>query len=255
VINLVILIHSGVLKEVATIKRADLINKAKELIASQPKAGRREIAADLRREHGVALRDSVILALQREAYPERGRIIVATYQFAKPMEERYRPRRQGRYNKLVKLNFNADEARKLSILPLTRLTFIKDAAAARKMLIAGLKKEAEFAGWSKTRYDKELKELLDYTYKDSGWADLNDINNPYSMLRYFRRAAIEAGTWDPKDSPWRKKPSIRQKMYSSRWKGDTIGQHKRWRTLHKEEIREAKQTYRQRQREKKAKAS
>jgi hypothetical protein len=235
-------------------KRNELIIKARELIASQPDAGRRKIASELRREYGTGLRDAVILSLQREAYPERRRIIVEPYQLAKPLEARYRPLRQSRYNKLVKMNFSNDEAHKFSNLPLTRLPFIKDAAKARKIIISSVNKQGKFQGLSKTQLDKQLREVIDFEYKENGWTDADDNNNPYSMLRAFRQAAIKSGAWDPKDSPWRKKPSVRQKMFSSRWKGNTTAQKRTYRSLHKDSIREQKADYRRRQREKRAAA-
>jgi len=230
--------------------REQKIVRAKELIAASPQAGRREIARKLRQQYDEGLRDSVILGLQRAAYPERGVVIVAPYQLAKPTE-RYRPLRQGRYNKLVKMNFSPEEARKLSTLPLTRLPFIKDMAKSRKHNVATLNHLAEQLGWSKTKTTAELKDYIDYIYKDSGWADLEGNNNPYSMVRQFRREAINAGLWDPKDSPWRKKKSIRQKMNSPKWKGDTAGQKSRWLKLHKETIAESRVSYRHKQRQKK----
>ena len=113
--------------------RSEIIARAKELIAIESEASRRRIASELRQEFGTALRDAHILALQREAYPERRRIIVDPYQLARPLEARYKPVRQSRYNKLVKMNFNSDEARKLSTLPLTRLPFIKNMAQEKKL--------------------------------------------------------------------------------------------------------------------------
>jgi len=230
--------------------REQKIVRAKELIAAYPQAGRREIARKLRQQYDEGLRDSVILSLQREVYPERRRVIVDPYQLAKSTE-RYRPLRQGRYNKLVKMNFSSEEARKLSTLPLTRLPFIKNMAKSRKDSVATLIHQAGQLGWSKTKTKDELKDYIDYIYKDSGWADFEGNNNPYSMVRHFRREAINAGLWDPKDSPWRKKKSIREKMNSPKWKGDTAGQKSRWRKLHKETIAESKATYKQKQRQKK----
>ena len=228
--------------------------RARQLIAADQEAGRRRIAAELRKEFKVGLRDSVILALQREAYPERAQVIVQPYQLGRPLETRYKPRRQGRYNKLVKANFTPQEARTLSHMPLTVLPFVKNMVKARKDLMAGINREAQVMDWSKAKSRKEILELIDYTYKDSGWADLDDKNNPYSMLRQFRREAIKAGLWDPKDSPWRKKQGIRNKMFSSRWKGDTVGQSKRYRKLNRERILQDKSNYRQKLRDKKAKA-
>lgn len=230
--------------------REEKLTRAKEIIAASPAAGRRAIAKVLRLEMGKGLRDAVILSLQREAYPERRRIIVEPYQLAEPLERRYRPLKQGRYNKLVKMNFSAEEARKLSNLPLTRLPFLKNMAKSRKELTASITNMAEQLGWGKKLTQKELKALIDYTYKDSGWADAEGKHNPFSMVRQFRREAIDAGLWDPEDSPWRKKPRVRKKVFGSRWKGDVVGQHTRYRRLHKDVIKESKARYRQKQKEK-----
>ena len=229
--------------------RDEKLARAKEIIAASPEAGRRAIAKILRLELGKGLRDAVILSLQREAYPERRRIIVEPYQLAEP-GQRYRPLRQGRYNKLVKMNFSAEEARKLSVLPLTRLPFLKNMAKSRKALTASITNLAEQLGWGKKLTQKELKALIDYTYKDSGWADAAGKHNPFSMVRQFRREAIDAGLWDPADSPWRKKPRVRKKVFGPRWKGDTKGQSTRYRRLHREAIKESKASYRRKQREK-----
>ena len=131
--------------------RAEKLTRARDLIAIEAQAGRRRIAAELRKEFKVGLRDSVILALQREAYPERAQVIVKPYQLAKPVEKLYRPVRRSRYNKLVKANFTPEEARKLSTMPLSKMPFVKNMAKARKDLMAGINREGLIMEWSKTR--------------------------------------------------------------------------------------------------------
>ena len=229
--------------------RQQIITRAKVLINENPDAGRRKIASDLRAEFGRGLRDAVILGLQRQRFPEKGQ--VAPYQFAKANTKEFRPLRQGRYNKLVKANFTRKEALALSKLPLTSLTFHKDAAKSRKQLLSSLKPEIVFNQWSKKQTKTEMLALIKATYDGEGWTTKDGDDNPYNMLRAFRKEAIAAGKWNPLiDSPWRKKKNIRDKVFSVRWKGDTEGQKSRYRKLNREAILESKAKARERKRTK-----
>jgi len=213
--------------------------EARALIEAQPTAGRRDIGKQLR-ESGLGLRDATILSLQREAYPERRRIVVEPYQFAGRVEARYKPIRRGRYNKLVKMNFSASEARTLSKLPLTMLSHVKDMAKARKKLISDITGQGKQLGWDKTQLDKELKDYLGYTYQNEGWVNIDGEDDPWAMLRAFRKGAIDRGEYTPRRP--RKRPH------------STPMQKTRWRSVNKEKIKQQAGVYRQKERDKREKS-
>jgi len=226
------------------ITKSERETRARELILAAPIAGRREIAKQLRSE-GLGMRDAAILALQREAYPERRRIIVEPYQLAKRVEGRYRPVRRGRYNRLVKANFSAEEARKFSRLPLTRLSFIKDMEITRKKAVDSINQQGKQLKWSKTQAKSELKAYLAYTYKEEGWVDDEGEGDAWAMLRAFRKGAIDRGEYRPREP----RKIIREDGTLGARRHSTPGQKARYRSLHKDAIKVQAATYRQKQRE------
>ena len=230
------------------VTKDEKLARARQLIAAAPEASRRAIADLLRQELGEGLRDAVILSLQRQAYPERRRIIVEPYQLNRPVEGRYKPLREGRYNKLVKWNFSAKEARKMSRLPLTMLPFIKDMANARKKIVDLLNNQGRQLGWSKAKTKAELKDLLDYTYTDSGWMDKEGEKDIWAMLRHFRGDAIDRGEYKPRP---RKVQSPHRRATYRETHGAVIkayaGDYRRER---KEQIKAYASDYRHKQKEK-----
>ena len=222
--------------------RSEKEARARELIAASPEAGRRTIAKQLRSE-GLGLRDVTILALQREAYPERRRIIVEPYQLANPVSGRYKQVRESRYNKLVKANFTAGEARKLLTLPLTRLTFIKDMVQSRKKLVDSIMHQGKQLKWSKTQSKAELKAFIDYTYKQEGWEDKEGDSDIWAMLRSFRSGAIDRGEYAAR--PRRAQSSSRRETYRSRRKEHIKSYAADYRSKRKEQIKAYAADYRQ----------
>jgi len=163
----------------ADISRSKLIEKAKELIKAQPQAGRREIAKDMRWEYGQALRDSVILSLQREIYP-------------KPVSLIYKRRAT-----LRKEGFTPKEAKEFSTLTFVRVPWFKKVRQERAK---------EFRQLLKTRTRKlaakDLKAVVSDRYATEGWELADGKIDPWQMFREMRAEAIKAGIWE--ETPKRK---------------------------------------------------
>ena len=188
-------------------KREVLISAAKELIKSQPKAGRREIAKDLRREYGLALRDSVILSLQREIYP-------------KPQSMIYRRR-----NSLLKQGFTPKEAKQFSTLTFKNVSWFDKVRKEREKELRNLIKERG----SKKLAVKDIRNIISDRYHDEGWELESGKADPWQMFRDMRAEAIQSGVWE--ETPRKKKPGKHhrggdgQKAWS---KGKIKEQRERW---------------------------
>jgi len=89
------------------------------------------------------------------------------------MKKIFKPRRQGRYEKLIKSGFLPFEAYTLSKVPL-KVPYMKQMISWRKQLVKGMNK-------------KESKEIINEVYGDRNWTKVedNEINSPWAMLREF----------------------------------------------------------------------
>ena len=166
--------------------REELIVKARELIKAQPKAGRREIAKDLRREYGSALRDAVILSLQREIYP-------------KPQALIYR-----RKASLERGGFTPKEAKAFSTLTFKNVSWFEKVRRDRAKELRSLVKQ----GLTKRQVKREIKNLVTDKYAVEGWELADGKIDPWQMFRDMRAEAIKQGEW--KKTP-RKRGSHRRK--------------------------------------------
>lgn len=147
----------------------------------------------------------------------------------------FRPRRQGRYNKLIARGLLPFEAREFSSVPFSHAPFIKNIVRDRQRLLMGLRREAEIMGWSKTHYMEEKRLLIAYEYKDKGLIFIKSRRgiirikgrpDPWQLFRYYRDEAIRKGEWY--ETPRRRK---KKKRYDERGiridKGDVQEQKER----------------------------
>lgn len=190
--------------------KEERIELAKQIIHKHPEYGRRLVARDLRKETGGALRDSVILSLQREIYP----IPVS-------MERK----RRIRYKQKGFLPF---EAKAISRQVLVRANFLGKERDKRERAYNRFVKSYVEGGGTKRNANKAWRDSILDRYVAEGWQLEDGTNDPWQMFRAIRAEAIKLGTWE--ETP----------RY--------LKSHRRERTkLDKGKIKEQRQRYRERQ--------
>lgn len=90
--------------------KQEIISRAKEIIASQPSAGKSRVNTYLKIEFGVGLRSSTILTLKAQVAKEQPRLAPELYRTGGT-----RPTYRAVYNKWVRAGFIPYEARELTL--------------------------------------------------------------------------------------------------------------------------------------------
>ncbi len=187
--------------------RQERIELAKQIIHKHPEYGRRLVARDLRKETGGALRDSVILSLQREIFP----IPVS-------MERK----RRIRYKQKGFLPF---EAKEISRQVLVRADFLAKERNKRERDHIRFVKRFVAEGGTKSNANKAWRDSILDRYAAEGWQLEDGTNDPWQMFRAIRAEAIKLGTW--KETPRYLKSH--RKLRTKLDKGDIKKQRQRYR--------------------------
>lgn len=214
------------------LSRSELIEKARLLIKSQPAAGRREIAKDMRREYGQALRDAVILSLQREIYP--------------------RPQQATETKRKVRLEYEGFlpfETRQLKKQTFKNAGFLNKERRARAKEHRSFIAEQKAAGITKKQAEKAWRDSINQRYIDKGYIIEKEIKrkgekqvkvkpDPWQYFRDIRADAIKSGQW-------KETPRYRGKSHRKLTKAGTHAK------LDKGKLKQQRQRYREKQKSKK----
>jgi len=160
------------------VSRDTLIERAEVIIRDNPAVGRRVIAKELRAEYGVALRDAVILKLQREIYPRPFQAVEA--QRAKRLKgEGYLP----------------FEVKQLKTLVFSKTAFMeierRHRAKEHKNFLSDLKAQ----GYTKKQAEILWRDNVRDKYTDAGQVLESGKPDPWQMFRDIRAEAIKSGVW------------------------------------------------------------
>ena len=129
----------------------------------------------------------------------------------------FRPKRQERYKRFRDNGFLKFEAFAFSSVTMRHAPFMRQMIKDRRALLIPLRREADFANWSRTRYEKEKRLLIAFEYKDKGLIYIKSRRgiirikgrpDPWQLFRYYRDKAIEDGTWEETPRRWRRKKSV-----------------------------------------------
>lgn len=115
----------------------------------------------------------------------------------------FRPRRRGRYIRLLDAGFLRFEARVLSSISYRRAPYLKNMISERQNIYAAVKREAVVNKWSQTRFEWEYRNVIRNEYKEHKWFTPRAIMrigmagnlDAYKMLKSFRRQAIDSGSY------------------------------------------------------------
>ena len=118
----------------------------------------------------------------------------------------FRQRRNRRYNGLLARGFLRFEAKELSAVTMAEAPYLKHLVNDRVKMIKAFMKQAEANGWSKTRAQREYRDLIKSEYKDHAWVRNDQPSrigvpeykaSPWELLREYRQQAIERGEYFP----------------------------------------------------------
>jgi hypothetical protein len=231
--------------------RATRITEAKKLIQANPGMDKTAINDKLRSTFGVGIRHSDILHVKRDVFKEAPKLIPAKNLNARYVEKIFGSLEGKRFSKLVTSSiWTKKESLSLSKLPLSQITYIEDLTKNREALITQMQLLKQLEGWSKERYTQELDNAITNEYKMRGWLNKQGDLEIFRMVDDFRQSKIDEGK-DP--SPGKGKQVIQNPDGSLRFlknKGNKAAQNARYRKLHPDAIREQRQNYKQRQRNK-----
>lgn len=116
----------------------------------------------------------------------------------------FRSRRQKRYEKMRSYGLLPFEAKELSSVPFAHAPFLNDILRDRRRIILSLRKEAEFQGWSRAKYEKELRMVIAVEYMDKGLVfrkagrgiiKIQGSPDPWQLFREYRDQSIRKGKW------------------------------------------------------------
>jgi hypothetical protein len=224
------------------------INKAKELIRTNPGLDKSAINDRLRVEFGVGIRHSDILSVKRDVFKEAPKLIPNKNLNPRYVEALFGSQQAKRFEKLTKSDiWNKNESLSLAKLPLSQISYIEDLAKNREHLIAELSYLRVLEKWPKEKYNQELQKAIEAEYKQRGWFNKKGEPEIFRMVDDFRQAKIDEGK-DP--SPSKGKQVITNPDGTLRFlknKGNTTAQHSRYRKLYPDRVKEEKRKYNERQ--------
>ncbi len=200
--------------------RSELIDRAKEIIREHPASGRRKIATELRSEYGKALRDAVILSLQREIYPQRDMAYRAT-----------------REKRLKEEGFLPFERKQFKSLAFTKTDFMREERRQRARDYREFQKGMKEQGFTKRQSDRIWKSNITDQYAAEGFELADGKPDFWQSFRKIRVKAIKDGTW-------KETPRYRGRSHS---KLDAGGH---FRKIDKGKLKQQRERHRDRQREK-----
>ena len=117
----------------------------------------------------------------------------------------FKPRRQQRKRRFLDSGFLPFEAQAFSSVPFARAPFMRQMIRERRELLIPLRKEGDFANWSRSRYEREKRRLIAFEYREKGLifqkvtkqiTRIKGRPDPWQLFRYYRDKAIDEGKWE-----------------------------------------------------------
>ena len=117
----------------------------------------------------------------------------------------FKPRRQQRKRRFLDSGFLPFEAQAFSSIPFARAPFMRQMVKERRELLIPLRREADALNWSRTRYEREKRQLIAFEYRERGLVfqktgkritRVKGRADPWQLFRWYRDKAIEEGTWE-----------------------------------------------------------
>jgi len=160
------------------VSRDTLIERAEVIIRENPAVGRRVIAKELRAEYGVALRDAVILKLQRAIYPRPFQAVEAQ-----------------RAKRLQGEGYSPFEVKQLKTLAFSKTTFMeierRHRAKEHKVFLGDLKAQ----GYTKKQSERLWRANVRDKYINAEQVLEDGKPDPWQMFRDVRAESIRSGKW------------------------------------------------------------
>lgn len=129
----------------------------------------------------------------------------------------FKPRREQRKRRFLANGFLPFEAQAFSSVPFAHAPFMRGMIKDRRELLIPLRREAEFMNWSRTRYEREKRQLIAYDYGEKGLVYTKSRRgiiiikgrpDPWQLFRYYRDKAIEEGDWQETPRTYKKKKRL-----------------------------------------------
>lgn len=146
----------------------------------------------------------------------------------------FRFKRQIRYQKLIDAHCLPFEASALSDLTAKEAPYLAQLMKERKAIYDAVRREAEFNGWSKTRFEREYRDVVKQEYIDKGWTKKKQVwrvgrtdygADIWKLFRGYRKDYIrQHPDWSSPTTGKRRLPNSGL-MIS---KGDVKGQRQRY---------------------------